>query len=78
MYRDEIDELYFKVCELEALVDIFKVYCFSKSECGISQSDFGLHMDFFTASFYEKVNQLYSLLDDLIKNQRKVDNDEKP
>lgn len=78
MDRDEIDELYFKVWELEALVDIFEVYCFSKSESGISQSNFGLHMGFFTASFYEKVNQLYSLLDDLIKNQRKVDNDEKP
>ncbi len=78
MDRDEIDELYCKVYELEALAEIFSVYCISKSNEGISQNDFSLHMDFFTISFCDKINQLCSLLDEIVKNQEKrVDNDEK-
>lgn len=84
MYRDEIDELYSEICELEVLADIFKAYFLYKSEDGISQKEFNFQIDFFVINFCEKIGELKNLLCklessfvELNKFQKEVDNDEK-
>ena len=60
---NKYDDLFSKISELEGLAGIFQANYMNKSDEGISQIEFELHMNFFVNSFIEKIEQLYNILE---------------